>query len=246
MTVVDRFVQAVSHGGLMTKPTLIVVHSAETPLKAGYAKSIAENWFGKAATTSAHFMVDPAEIIRLLSDNVVSYAVGPKANGFTLNIEQAGYARLTRAEWTTPDGLKQLAKVGALIAELAAANSIPLRYATDDQIRAAARGVPGGVCFHDDVRRVIGGTTHVDPLPYYPRDLLEQAWTPATEEDDMTPEQAGMLRDLHAWMTDMKGQGYAKVGENLPAPYLVRDLHTFMNEEKAAAEAAAKVAPDPQ
>jgi len=190
MTVVTRFVQAVSHGGLMSRPTLIVIHDAETPLKAGYAKSIAENWFGKAATTSAHFMVDPVETIRLLSDNVVSYAVGPKANGFTLNIEQAGYASFTRAQWTTSDGMVQHARVGALVRELSGTHGIPLRWASDAQILAASRGVPGGVCYHDDIRRVLGGTTHHDPMPNYPGDLLEQAWggvakTPSLPGDDM-------------------------------------------------------------
>ena len=44
MTVVDRFVQALSHGGAM-RPTLQVVHSVETPLRVGYANSYAEKWF---------------------------------------------------------------------------------------------------------------------------------------------------------------------------------------------------------
>lgn len=207
MTVVDRFVQAVAHGGAMPRPTLIVVHSAETPLRPGYAASIATNWFGNAASgvqTSAHFMVDPAETIRMLSDNVVAYHVGPAANGFTLGIEQAGYARLTRDEWTTPAGLTQLRKVGALIAELAAAHGIPLRWATDDQIRAAARGVPGGVCFHDDIHRVLGGTTHTDPMPHYPADLLQQAWT-APQEDDV-PYRDWPKADRDQLLTDIAEQ----------------------------------------
>jgi hypothetical protein len=193
VTVVDRFVQAYAHGGAMT-PTLQVVHSAETPLKAGYAKSIAENWFGTPrAGTSAQFMVDPAELIRMLSDNVVAWAVGPAANGFTLNWEQAGYARFSRAEWTTPDGLAQMDLLAAGLRERGLANGIPLRWASDDDIRAAARGVPGGICFHDDIRRVLGGTDHHDPQPNYPRDLLmarvQGAAAPViptqSEEDEM-------------------------------------------------------------
>lgn len=194
MTVINRFVQAYAHGGAM-RPTLQVVHSAETPLKAGYAKSIAENWFGTSrAGTSANFMVDPVEIVRMLSDNVVAYAVGPKANGFTLNWEQAGYAHFTRAEWTTADGMAQMDLLAAGLRERGLANGIPLRWASDNDIRAAAHGVPGGVCFHDDIRRVLGGTDHHDPQPNYPRDLLMARVqggvtpTPAPtvfEEDDM-------------------------------------------------------------
>jgi hypothetical protein len=191
VTVVDRFVQAVSHGGAQ-RPTLIVVHSAETPLRAGYAASIAENWFGRSAPTSAHFMVDPAETIRMLSDNVVAYHVGPRANGFTLGVEQAGYARFSRAEWTTGPGMAQLARVAALVRERADAWGIPLRWATDEQIRAAARGVPGGITYHDRIRAVLGGTVHTDPMPNYPGDLLmaqvlrsPASPPPSLQEDDM-------------------------------------------------------------
>ena len=235
MTVVDRFVQAVSHGGAM-RPTLQVVHSAETPLRAGYAASIAENWFGRSAPTSAHFMVDPVELIRMLSDNVVAYAVGPAANGFTLNWEQAGYARFSRAEWTTDDGMAQMDKLAAGVRERGLANGIPLRWASDDDIRAAARGVPGGICFHDDIRRVLGGTTHSDPMPNYPRDLLmervQRGSTPAAqvheEDDDMRVIQS-------------KGRGIALVG-----PGYFRPLDQEQAEEAVGLYGKARVGNDRQ
>lgn len=201
MTVITRFVQAVSHGGPM-RPTLQVVHSAETPLRAGYAKSIAENWFGRSAPTSAHFMVDPVELIRMLSDNVVAYAVGPRGNGFTLNWEQAGYARFTRAQWTTDDGMAQMRLLAAGVRERGDAWGIPHRWATDAQIKAAAKGVPGGICTHDDIRRVLGGTSHTDPMPNYPKDLL-LGLVLGSEEDDMTPEQAKRLEHIERIVGDL-------------------------------------------
>lgn len=170
----DRTITARSHGGVMTGgPRLGVIHSAETPLAAGYAHSISANWFATQATTSAHVMIDPVETIRLLPDNVVAYAVGPKANGFTINVEQAGRASLTRAEWLTEPGRAQMLKVAQYMVECRDRWGIPLRWATDAQIRAAAGGSPRqGWCFHDDIRRVLGGTTHTDPKPHYAADEL--------------------------------------------------------------------------
>jgi len=181
---ITKTIPAYAHGGVLPRVTLIVVHDAETPLQAGYADSIATRWFGTpAAGTSAHAIADPVDLIEMLPDNVTAWHVGPNANGFTLGIEQAGYARLTRADWTAPDALVQIKRVGAWVRGKALAHGIPLRWATDDQIRAAAHGVAGGVCRHADIARVLGGTTHTDPTPNYPYDLLQQAW--GTPEDDM-------------------------------------------------------------
>lgn len=196
----DRTISARSHGGIMPGgPRMGVLHSAETPLRAGYAYSISANWFATQATTSATVMIDPAETIRLLPDNVVSYAVGPRANGFTINVEQAGYARLTYAEWTTPAGRQQMARVALFMRECRDRWGIPLRWATDEQIRAAAAGSAlAGWCQHDDVRRVLGGTTHHDPTPHYPLDeLMELArGTTPLEDNEMTPEQATLLGNI--------------------------------------------------
>jgi hypothetical protein len=239
VTVVDRFVQAVSHGGTMTRPTLVVIHDAETPLAAGYANSIAVNWFGKAAQTSAHFMVDPAETIRMLSDNVVSYAVGPKANGFTLNIEQAGYAKFTRAQWATPAGMRQHTNVGALVRELCQAHAIPTRWASDQQIRDAARGIPGGVCYHDDIHRVLGGTTHTDPGPGYPRDLVPltgPAVSALAQEDDLQPDERKMLQDIHTKTVAQRLPLAGRPGADTDDPY-----GHVLSADAAARQALAKV-----
>lgn len=191
---VDRTITAVAHGGTMAGgPRLGVLHSAETPLAAGYAYSIAANWFGTSkAGTSATVMIDPAETIRLLPDNVVAYHVGPKGNGFTVGVEQAGYARLTRAEWLTVAGRQQMRRVAEYMVECLHRWGIPLRWATDAQVRAAAAGgAPQGWTLHDTIRRVLGGTTHSDPMPYYPTDeLMALAISlanpnPTPTEDDM-------------------------------------------------------------
>lgn len=167
---IDRTITARSHGGAMPGgPRLGVIHSAETPLRAGYAYSIAANWFATKATTSATVMIDPAETVRLLPDDVVAYHVGPKGNGFTVGVEQAGYAHLTAAEWQTPAGLEQMRRVAEYMVDCHRRWGLPLKWASDAEIRAAAAGGPRrGWTTHEGIRRVLGGTTHTDPGANYP------------------------------------------------------------------------------
>lgn len=179
MSAFDGYVQAAFHGGTMKSgPCFTVVHDAETPLRAGYTDSIVEMFrVGPKAGTSAHAMVDPVKAIKMLPDNVVAYAAGPKANPLGWHLEQAGYASFTRAQWTTPDGMAQLRRAGACLREVHDTWGIPKRWMTDDQLRRAAAGdrSAGGMTTHKQVTRVLGGTTHTDPEENYPRDLLLEA-----------------------------------------------------------------------
>jgi hypothetical protein len=153
-------------------PVLQVVHSAETPLRTGYAQSIARNWFAASAPTSAHWMVDPRDAVLMVARQRVAWHCGT-GNHRSLGYEQAGYASFTRRTWTTEDAMAQLDLLAQKIAEDGYTYGIPARWATDAQIRDAHHhGAPGGMCTHDDMRRVVGGTTHTDPGDGYPRDLL--------------------------------------------------------------------------
>jgi hypothetical protein len=196
----DGYVQAAFHGGVMAGgPTFTVVHDAETPLKVGYCDAIVEFFRkGPSAQTSAHAMVDPAKAVKMLPDNVVAYAAGPKANTRGWHLEQSGYARFTRADWTTPDGLSQLRRVGACFREIHDTWGIPKRWMTDDQLRRAAAGDrnSGGMTTHQQVARVLGGTTHTDPEDNYPRDLLLQAVLDDQEDDMFSDQDRALLQTV--------------------------------------------------
>ncbi len=161
-------------GGAMSGvPRILVVHSAETPLARGYARSIGF-YFSRVTGKSAHVMVDPADIVTMVPDTRIAYHCGT-GNRRSKGFEQSGRARFTREEWTSPDGLAQMGLLAGLLAADVVRYGHPLAWATDDQLRAAhAGGAPVGLAFHDDMRRAIGGTTHTDPAPNYPRDLLLQ------------------------------------------------------------------------
>jgi hypothetical protein len=183
----DRVVTARFHGGQMTgPPTFVCIHSAETPLADSYVASIAEFFRqGPAAGTSAHHMTGPHSWIQLLPEDVVAYAAGPKANPRGVHVEQTGRASLTRAQWCTPDGMALHATTARCASEACTRWGIPVRWATDAQLKAAAAGQAGGggLVTHGQVARVLGGTTHTDPGPGYPADVLLEAMQ--QEEDDM-------------------------------------------------------------
>lgn len=182
------------HGGSMAgAPRTLVVHSAETPLEVGYARAIGHFFQTETAKTSAHEMVDPRDVVVMVADNLVAYHCG-NGNPRSLGFEQAGYARLNRADWLSAPGEAQMRLLAGRLAKRCARYGIPARWATADQIRAANLGGPAaGLATHDDMRRALGGTTHTDPMPHYPKDelldLVRAALAPAPQEDDMTTDQ---------------------------------------------------------
>lgn len=197
----DGVVTARFHGGPMKgAPTFQVVHDAETPLADAYVASIAQFFQrGPVAGTSAHHMVGPRTWLQLLPEDYVAYAAGPKANPRGVHWEQCGYASFSRAQWLTADGIAQLNRLGAGLMESCVRWNIPVRWCTDAQLRAAALGQPGsgGLSTHEQVARVLGGTTHTDPAPNYPGDLLLAAVLTGGDLDvDLTGKSLQLLQEV--------------------------------------------------
>lgn len=165
-------------------PTFGVLHDAETPLEAGYARAIANMFATTATQKSATYMVDPVDTVQLLDEALVAWHVG-NANPRSIGVEQAGYARFTVAEWSTSAAYQQEARVALLMREIQARHGIGLYWMTDQQLRDAHAGrIVGGWATHDQCTRVIGGSTHTDPAPNYPlARLMARANGTPTEED---------------------------------------------------------------
>lgn len=195
ITVLNR--PAKYHGGAQT-PTLQVIHDAETPISDDYARVIGDFFAaGPKAGTSAHRMVGPRTVVKMLGLGTVGYHCGPNGNGSSAGYEQCGYSSYTAAQWSTPAALDQQDTLAQILAEDGLAWGIPDRHLSDAQLRAwAAAGrsrALGGRATHDQVARVLGGTTHTDPAPNYPLDQLNAKVTRAraaitnpTPEDDGT------------------------------------------------------------
>lgn len=189
---------------------LLVLHSAECPLQAGYARSLSE-WacgtvYPAPPIASWQRFVDPIHRVRLIPDELGAWHAS-EANPRSIGWEQAGYARYSREEWLTADGRTQLEMLAFDMAEVAVRDGIPARWLSDWEVRQVLdydnRSIKG-FCNH----RQIDPETRTDPGDGYPYDLLMEriifymGGAPLTTEDDdmatLTPEN---LQDiaLHVW-----------------------------------------------
>lgn len=158
--------EASSYGG-SHNPNVVVIHDVECPLKRGYARSlIGPAWFGGPAGTSTHYLVGPDDICQGVPENRIAWHCGT-GNPRTLAIEQCGYASYSAADWDTPEGLVQQENVSKLLADINRRRPlIRLRTLSDSELLYAWNnpGTPGGVATHNQMSRVIRGTTHYDPF----------------------------------------------------------------------------------
>ena len=182
------------HSGISGIPTqLLVLHSGESPLRGGYAQSLTQ-WGNiplrnGGPEASWHWFVDPIAIVSMV-DPIYAAWHASEANPMSEGFEQAGYARFSRAEWTTAEGMKQLDNLAWIMAQRALANGIPAVWLTTDQIEAVTkrgnRSIKGFA-----LHRQIDPETRTDPGNGYPYDLLMEriksymaGKTPATSQEE--------------------------------------------------------------
>lgn len=152
---------------------LLVLHSAECPLAPGYAQSLtkwASPTYPAGPEASWQRFVGPDVRLRFIPDDLGAWAAS-EANGLSISWEQSGYARFSRAEWLTADGLKQIDNLAYDMAEVAIRDGIPTVWLSDAQVRSVLdsgnRNIKG-FCTH----RQIDPETRTDPGDGYPLDLL--------------------------------------------------------------------------
>lgn len=146
--------------------TLIGIHTMEAPESAYTAESVSAYFKNPVVEASAHWCVDADSRVRCVNDEDAAWTM-PPVNDRSLNLEFAGYAAQTSAQWGDPYSVSMLG-IGALcVAEWCDKYAIPIRHLTDAQIRAGEKGLVG----HVDVNRAFqgaGGTDHTDPGPNFP------------------------------------------------------------------------------
>lgn len=163
------------HSGVTGLPTqLLVLHSGECPLRGGYAQSLT-NWgnipLPAGPEASWHWFIDPIARVRMIEEQYAAWHA-TWANSLSEGFEQAGYARFSQAEWTTPEGMKQLENVAATLAERCRATGIPPRWLTTSEVNAVRAGNRNikGLCTH----RQVDPASRTDPGDGYPYELLLQ------------------------------------------------------------------------
>lgn len=150
-----------------TRVDTIVLHSAEAGEGHSTAEALGAYFKHPIKPSSSHYGVDDDSICQYVPDQHIAFHA-PGANTYGLGIEQAGYAKQTRAEWLDPYGERMLRLVARLIAVKATQWHVPLVWLTPADLVAGKRGL----CTHVDVSQAFHKSDHVDPGRNYPKDAV--------------------------------------------------------------------------
>lgn len=143
----------------------ICIHTTENSFGTP-AENIA-NYQLTSRTGSYHRLVDAAGRTLLANtDDWTTWSTANKGNEVLLHVSCVAFAKSTRAQWLAQT--KMLDAVAATVAEWSRRHKIPLTKLSGADLRAGKRGV----CGHADARDAWGITTHWDPGPGFPFDVI--------------------------------------------------------------------------
>lgn len=149
------------------KVNRVVMHTMEAPEGLTTAESVSQWAAGPGAPLASwHYAVDVNSVVQCVLEKDVAWAA-PGSNHDGIQIELAGRAGQTAAQWADPYSKSQLALAALLVAEICKRHDIPPVKLTPAQVRAGGRGI----CGHIDVTRAFPNMgTHWDPGPNFPWD----------------------------------------------------------------------------
>jgi N-acetylmuramoyl-L-alanine amidase CwlA len=138
----------------------IVIHSTVSPTVEGGARKIAGYFRSREAGGSAHYVIDPGEVVQSAYDDVIAWHAPP--NPHTLGLEMCDQpdAR-TGIRWRGKDHERMLRRTAKLTAELCLANTIPVRFVTAAMMRRDPN--VKGITTHAETSKAFGQSTHWDP-----------------------------------------------------------------------------------
>lgn len=165
------FIQAANYNKIGKRDIhLVTLHTMEFRDKPGTAKACAE-WFGNkyapanpAPKASAHYCVDPTDIVQCVNDMDVAWHA-PGANNDGIGIEMAGFAKWTLDDWHLDAHMQMLDNTAKLTAELCDKYGLPTAYIDSATLLTPAFRL--GITTHRQVSIAYKGT-HTDPGENFP------------------------------------------------------------------------------
>lgn len=145
---------------------VVVLHRAECKMSPGKAKAVA-NWFASESCpeVSAHYVVDPSEVVKCVSEQDVAYHA-PPLNTKAVGVELVGYTRDN--DWNTEAGSAMILHTARLVADICIRWGVPPVWLTVEDLIAGKRGITG----HGEVSRAFRKSDHTDPGIHFPRDAF--------------------------------------------------------------------------
>lgn len=157
--------------------TRVVIHSTVSPCVPGGARQIAHYFQSEKAGGSAHYVIDPEEVIQSAYDSVIAWHAPPNKGSLGNEMcdipgpvpgDRPGSAAWKAARrswrWIKPNQRKMLRRTARLTARQCLAFGLPIQFLSPADLRAGMRGITT----HANVSAAWGESTHWDP-GFWPR-----------------------------------------------------------------------------
>jgi N-acetylmuramoyl-L-alanine amidase CwlA len=95
------FIQARNHGGTQTSVTRIVIHGTVSPCVKGDARNVATDFHTTHRDASAHYVVDPNQIIQCLTVRTIGFHAPPNTGSIGIELcdpQKGGRRRPSRGD----------------------------------------------------------------------------------------------------------------------------------------------------
>lgn len=148
---------------------LVVIHTMEAPELEQTAENVAL-WFSSLSSSrkaSAHVCIDEDSVVQCVMDNDVAYAA-PGANHDGIQLELAGVARQTLAQWLDEYSVSMLARAADVTAQYCLKYNLPVKKLSNTELRAGHKGVIG----HVQASQVYKKSSHTDPGENFPWEIF--------------------------------------------------------------------------
>ncbi len=170
----------------------VVIHGTVSPCVPGNARGVAQYFQSPGSGGSAHYVLDPAEVVQCVAEAAVAWHAPPNRNsiGVELSDPQVG----DPARWGDPNHEAMLRLAAQVTRWLCDKYQIPLVKLSPADLLAGARGI----CGHVDVSNAWHQTDHTDPGPAFPWNRFMQYVTsgPAVTPTPAPPIEDDMFSDL--------------------------------------------------
>lgn len=150
------------------KVRLIVIHTMEAAKKNNTAENVANYFKTTTNKVSAHLCIDNDSIVQCVYDNDVAYAA-PGVNRDGIQLELAGFASQTKADWSDAYNTLLLEKAANAAAQYCLKYDIPRVHLTNTQLKNGDKGIIG----HYQASKVYPPNAgHTDPGENFPWDFF--------------------------------------------------------------------------
>ncbi len=146
----------------------IVIHTMESRRTNTAAVDCAHDFATTTDNRSAHYCIDNGTIIHCVQEKDIAFAAPPNTPG--MQLEHAGFASLTAAQWADDYSTAMLQLSAQLAASISLRYDVPVVWLSSQDLLDGKRGFTS----HAHISNAFHQSDHQDPGPNFPQDTYLQ------------------------------------------------------------------------